>query len=128
MTKTYNVFTGDGQTIATETAINALTAALAATGSGPAASGSLTTLASVQDSNNTNLSTLASGSIWTGSWGDCIGYAQIVTNLRSNKSGSPSVIDLDNVSLRLVPGDVLTICLQSTQSATTSITINGNDT
>lgn len=95
MTKTYNVFTGDGQTIATEETIASLAAAITGssiTGSGPAASGSLTTLANVQDSNNTNLSTLASGSTWSGSWTDCTGYSQIVTNFRSTKSGSFSML------------------------------------
>lgn len=42
-------------------------------------------------------------------------------------SGSPSVLDLSDSGLRLVPGDVLAICLQGTGAATTSVSINGND-
>lgn len=37
---------------------------------------------------NTNLTTLASGSTWTGEWTDCSGFSQIVTSFKANKNGS----------------------------------------
>src|SRR5574343_165647 len=91
--KTFTVFTGeDGVDIAKDSTLSSLvsvmTSSMGTIGTGSVSSGSLTTLANIQDSNNTNLSTLASGATWTGTWTDTTGYSQIVTNFRSDQSGS----------------------------------------
>lgn len=44
-----------------------------------------------QDSGNTNLSTLAAGQTWTGTWKDLSGFAQIITNFKSDQNGTFSM-------------------------------------